>query len=409
MKRNLLKLAFVAMIVLLAAPFAGGRVLAQTRTLRGTVVDRAGNPIVGASVIIEGTTRGTSSGLDGTFALEGVGDGQQLAVSFIGYLSRTIAVGTQSTLTVALDEEVQSLDEVVVIGYGVQQKSDVTGSIASIKEEALANRSVENIQQALQGKAAGVQVYSASGEPNSSPQIRIRGFSSNTASASSPLFIVDGLKVNDIAYLDPSSVASMEILKDGASAAIYGAEAGNGVVLITTKKGRKGGARAFYDFTYGLTSLARKAKLMNAAEYVAYQTAAGNAQLMEPWDGKTDTDWFDTLYGDGGSFQRHTAGFETAGDNGSAYASISYMDNDGMYYGNKDWVKRLTFQINGDYKIRKWISFTTNNTITSDRWQSPRDGIDKSQTDSPYLIDPLLSPFYDKDALPVYMHELIAT
>ncbi len=409
MKQKLLKLAFVAMIALLAAPFAGGRAFAQTRTLTGTVVDRAGNPIVGASVVIEGTTRGTSSGLDGAFTLEGVSNGQSLAVSFIGYMPRTVAVGTQTAIAITLDEDVQSLDEVVVIGYGVQQKSDVTGSIASIKEEALTNRSVENIQQALQGKAAGVQVYSASGAPNSSPQIRIRGFSSNTASASSPLFIVDGLKVNDIAYLDPSSVASMEILKDGASAAIYGAEAGNGVVLITTKKGKKGGARAFYDFTYGLTSLAHKAKLMNAAEYVAYQTAAGNAQLMDPWDGKTDTDWFDQLYGDGGSFQRHTAGFETANENGSAYASLSYMDNDGMYYGNKDWVKRLTFQLNGDYKIRKWLTFTTNNTITSDRWQSPTDGSDKTGTDSPYSIDPLLSPFYDKDNLPVYMQELIAT
>ena len=403
-------MAFAAMIALLCVPFAGSRAVAQTRSVAGTVVDASGNPVVGAAVVIEGTTKGTSTGLDGSFTLEGVKDDTHLTVSYIGYKTLTTpSLGSQTSLTITLEEDTQMLDDVVVIGYGVQRKSDVTGSITSIKEDALINRSVENIQQALQGKAAGVSVFSASAAPNSSPSIRIRGFSSNSAGATDPLYIVDGLKVSNIGYLDPSSVESMEILKDGASAAIYGAEAGNGVVLITTKKGRKGEARAFYDFTYGITSLARKADLMNAEQYVAYQSAAGNSQLMEPWDGVTDTDWFDALYGDGGSFQRHTAGFESANDNGSVYASLSYMNNDGMYYGDKDWLKRITFQLNGDYKIKEWLTFTTNNTVESSRWQSPGDGINKDFNSSPYLYDPLLKPFYDKDNLPTYMQELIAT
>ena len=297
----------------------------------------------------------------------------------------------------------------VVIGYGVQRKSDVTGSITSIKEDVFQSRSVENAQQALQGKAPGVQVLSSSAAPGSSPSIRIRGFSSNNSGASEPLYVVDGLKVSDISYLDPSSIESMEILKDGASAAIYGVEAGNGVILITTKKGRKGEGRIFYDFTYGITSLARKADLMNAEQYVAYQTAAGNSQVLTPWDGKTDTDWFDVLYGDNGSFQRHTAGIETANDNGSVYASLSYMDNDGMYYGDKDWMKRITFQLNGDYKIKKWLTFTTNNTIESSRYQKQTDGVGTgNQAINPYGMDPLLPAFYDKDNLPAYMTELIA-
>jgi len=298
---------------------------------------------------------------------------------------------------------------VVVIGYGVQRKSDVTGSITSIKEDVFQSRSVENAQQALQGKAPGVQVLSSSAAPGSSPSIRIRGFSSNNSGASEPLYVVDGLKVSDISYLDPSSIESMEILKDGASAAIYGVEAGNGVILITTKKGKKGEGRIFYDFTYGITSLARKADLMNAEQYVAYQTAAGNSQVLTPWDGKTDTDWFDVLYGDNGSFQRHTAGIETANDNGSVYASLSYMDNDGMYYGDKDWMKRITFQLNGDYKIKKWLTFTTNNTIESSRYQKQTDGVGTgNQAINPYGMDPLLPAFYDKDNLPAYMTELIA-
>ncbi|MEF2793444.1 MAG: TonB-dependent receptor [Alistipes dispar] len=410
MKKSLLKLAFAAVIAVLAVPFAGSRTVAQTRNLTGTVVDKQGNPVIGAAVVVEGTTKGTSTGVDGSFSLDGVKENASLTVSFIGYKTLTTPpLGAKTSITITLEEDTQLLDDVVVIGYGVQRKSDVTGSITSIKEDVFQSRSVENAQQALQGKAPGVQVLSSSAAPGSSPSIRIRGFSSNNSGASEPLYVVDGLKVSDISYLDPSSIESMEILKDGASAAIYGVEAGNGVILITTKKGKKGEGRIFYDFTYGITSLARKADLMNAEQYVAYQTAAGNSQVLTPWDGKTDTDWFDVLYGDNGSFQRHTAGIETANDNGSVYASLSYMDNDGMYYGDKDWMKRITFQLNGDYKIKKWLTFTTNNTIESSRYQKQTDGVGTgNQAINPYGMDPLLPAFYDKDNLPAYMTELIA-
>ena len=410
MKKSLLKLAFAAVIAVLAVPFAGSRAVAQTRNLTGTVVDKQGNPVIGAAVVVEGTTKGTSTGVDGSFSLDGVKENASLTVSFIGYKTLTTPpLGAKTSITITLEEDTQLLDDVVVIGYGVQRKSDVTGSITSIKEDVFQSRSVENAQQALQGKAPGVQVLSSSAAPGSSPSIRIRGFSSNNSGASEPLYVVDGLKVSDISYLDPSSIESMEILKDGASAAIYGVEAGNGVILITTKKGKKGAGRIFYDFTYGITSLARKADLMNAEQYVAYQTAAGNSQVLTPWDGKTDTDWFDVLYGDNGSVQRHTAGIETANDNGSVYASLSYMDNDGMYYGDKDWMKRITFQLNGDYKIKKWLTFTTNNTIESSRYQKQTDGVGTgNQAINPYGMDPLLPAFYDKDNLPAYMTELIA-
>lgn len=407
MKKSLLKLTFAAVMLTLLVPFAGSRVVAQTRNLTGTVVDQKGTPVVGATVIIDGTTKGTSTGIDGTFTLNGVDAKQTISVSYVGFVPQQVTVGARTDIKIVLAEDTFGLEDVVVIGYGVQKKSDITGSIASVKGDVLANRSVENVQQALQGKAAGVNIFSASAAPGSSPSVRIRGFSSHTEGAADPLYIVDGLKVTNISYLDPASIESMEILKDGASAAIYGVEAGNGVVLITTKKGTKGG-RVFYDFTYGITSLARKADLMNAQQYTAYQTAAGNKQLMEPWDGKTDTDWFDVLYGDNGSFQRHTAGFETANDNGSFFASLSYMDNDGMYYGDKDWMKRLTFQVNGDYKIKPWLTFTTNNTVESSRYQSTTDGVGAgSQHVNPYIMDPLLAPFYDKDNLPTYMKELI--
>lgn len=407
MKQSSLKLAFIALIMILVNPFAGSQSVAQTRALTGTVVDQQGEPVIGATVVVEGTTQGTITGIDGAFRFENVSSGQIIKVSLLSYKTRQVTVGDQTSLRIILEEDSELLDEIVVIGYGVQKKSDVTGAIASVKGDALASRSVENIQQALQGKAAGVQVFSASSAPGASPSVRIRGISSNSTGASEPLYVVDGLKVKDIAYLDPNNIQSMEILKDGASAAIYGIEAGNGVVLITTKSGSKDESRIFYDFNYGFTSLARKAKLMNAQQYVDYNRAAGKGTSMDRWNGVTDTDWFDELYGDGGSFQRHTVGFESGNDKGTFFSSLSYMRNDGMYYGDKDYIKRLTFQLNVSYNIKPWLEFTSNNSIESMDYSRVGDGINKQQFNSPYFYDPLTPAFYDKDNLPDYMKALI--
>ncbi len=407
MKQALLKLVLIAVIMIAAIPFGGSRAVAQTRTLTGTVVDETGEPAIGTTVMVVGTTNGTVTGVDGTFTLNNVTPGQKVSISFLGYKTQEITVENQTSLHIVLREDAQLLNEVVVIGYGVQRKSDVTGSIASIKGDALASRSVETVQQALQGKAAGVQVMSGTAAPGTSPSVRIRGISSNSSGASDPLYVVDGLKVKDIAYLDPNNIESMEILKDGASAAIYGVEAGNGVVLITTKSGTKGESRIFYDFLYGATSLARKPKMMNARQYVDYNKAAGNGTSMERWDGVTDTDWSDVLYGDGGSFRRHTAGFETGNDKGTLFASASYLNNDGMYYGDKDYMKRLTVQLNATYNIKPWLEFTTSNSFEDMEFSRVGDGIGKQSYNSPYFYDPLTPAFYSKDNLPAYMQALI--
>jgi TonB-linked SusC/RagA family outer membrane protein len=407
MKQTLLKLVLIALIVIIAIPFANSQTVSQTRSLTGIVVDQLNDPIIGASVAIVGTTNGAITGIDGTFALNNVISGQEINVSYIGYKTQQIVVGDQTFLQIILTEDTKLLDEVVVIGYGVQRKSDVTGAIATVKGDVLASRSVENIQQALQGKAAGVQVMSGSSAPGSVPAVRIRGISSNSSGASEPLYVVDGLKVKDIAYLDPNNIESMEILKDGASAAIYGVEAGNGVVLITTKNGVKGENRIFYDFLYGQTSLAHKSKMMNARQYVDYNKAAGNAISMERWDGVTDTDWFDELYGDGGSFQRHTVGLDAGNDKGSLYVSASYLHNDGMYYGEKDYMKRLTAQLNATYNIKPWLEFTTSNSFEDMEFSKVGDGIGKQSYNSPNFFDPLTPAFYSKDNLPAYMQALI--
>ncbi len=375
------------------------------KQISGTITDVNGESLIGANVVEKGTTNGTVTDFDGKFSLN-VGNNAILQVSYLGYISQDISTEGKTSLDIVLKEDSKSLEEVVVIGYGVQKKSDVTGAITSVKGDALASRSVENIQQALQGKAAGVQVMGGSSAPGTSPAVRIRGISSNSSGNSEPLYIVDGLKVKDIAYLDPNNIKSMEILKDGASAAIYGVEAGNGVVLITTKGGTQGESKIFYDFNYGITSLARKPKLMNAQQYVDYNKAAGNS-MVNDWDGVTDTDWSEALYGDNGSFQRHTVGFDAGNEKGSLYASISYMKNDGMYYGDKDYMNRLSFQLNATYNIKPWLEFSSNNSIENSDYSRVGDGINKQGFNSAYYYDPLTPLFYDKDNLPAYMKDLI--
>lgn len=410
MIKNLIKkvLSVVAITFSIAA-WSGAEASAQEHRLTGTVLDGQGVPVIGASILIEGTSSGVVTDADGKYVFDSISPDATIIVSCLGYVDQRKAVGGATVLNFTLSEDAELLEDVVVIGYGVQKKSDVTGAISSVKGDALANRSVETVQQALQGKVAGVQVYSGSAAPGADPQIRVRGISSNSSGATNPLYVVDGLKVSSIGYLDPTMIESMEILKDGASAAIYGAEAGNGVVLITTKQGAKGqDGHIFYDFSYGFTSLARKADLMNAEQYVAYQTAAGNGTTMSAWDGVTDTDWADALYGDGGHIQRHTVGFEGGNDKGSLYAAMSYLDNDGMYYGDKDYMKRVSLQLNASYDIKPWLNISTNNTITYSDYERTGDGIDKQHYNSPYFYDPLTPTFYDKNNLPAYMQNLIS-
>ncbi|MCF0176525.1 MAG: TonB-dependent receptor [Bacteroidales bacterium] len=399
--------SFLKMIAVCAGLLASASVFAQT-TVSGIVVDQSGAPVIGAAVIVSGTTNGSATDIDGKFTLKNVSSSGILSISSIGYESQEVAVANQTYFRVTLAEDTQAIEETVVIGYGVQKKSNITGSISSVKGEMLQNRPVETVQQALSGKVAGVQVYQSNGAPGSDPAIRVRGIASNNTGSSNPLYVVDGLKVASIAYLDPSMIESMEVLKDGASAAIYGAEAGNGVILITTKTGSQGESRIFYDYTLGLQSVGKKADVMNAEQYAAFQKAAGNSTIISRWDGKTDTDWTDTLYGDGGTFQRHTLGFEGGNGKGSLYAAVSYVDNDGIYYGNKDFMKRLTFQVNAAYKIKPWIEFTTNNSIESSRYSNTQDGLNKMQYNSAYIYDPLTPDFYPADNLPEYMKALIA-
>ena len=370
---------------------------AQNRTVRGVVTDAAG-PVIGATVMVENTTNGVSTGMDGDWTLSNVPSSANLVFSCIGYVTQIIPVGNQTVINVTLVEDNQMIEETVVVGYGVQRKSDVTGSISSVKAEEIANTTATELGAALQGKISGLQILTSSGAPGAGSTFRIRGYSSN--GSSNPLYIVDGLKVRDINYLDVESIESIEVLKDAASAAIYGAEAGNGVVLITTKSAKNTEGRVFYNGLITMQKIANFPSVMNAEQYLKYQDLAGNANVRANWDGKTDTNWADEVFETGLS-QRHTIGFQNGNDRSSLYVSLSMDRNNGMVWGDKDVFNRLTGQVNASQQIKKWLTLTSNTSFEKATTSMVRQQSESGSAISSVLLhDPITPVFYTDAAMP---------
>ena len=358
-----LKKHVLGMLLAIAVPVCA---IAQNVTVKGLVKDDAGEPLALVSVAELGTTNGTVTDLDGNYSIS-VPSNATLQFSFMGYTTVSEQVNGRSTINVTLSEDAELLEEIVVIGYGVQKKSDLTGAVTSVRTDDLKNRSTSDAAAALMGKASGVQVVTASGAPGKGADIRVRGYSSNSGNIG-PLYIVDGLQVSSIQYLDPEMIESIEVLKDAASAAIYGAQAGNGVVLVTTKTGGKGQGKIFYNGQFTYSSLSRKLNTMRAADYIEFGKANGylsDALLNTYYDGTTDVDWGSEIFVPTWS-NRQTVGFQGGNDRGSYFVSINNVDNNGIFRGDKDQYKRLTMQINGDYKIKDWLTVGTNTSI--EKW-----------------------------------------
>ncbi len=372
----------------------------------GQVVDDANEPMIGVSVFEKGTSYGTITDLDGKFVMK-VKSNSFITVSYVGYVTQTVKAA--SNLKIVLKEDSKLLDDVVVVGYGIQKKSSVTGAISQVKAEDMENRTITDAKQALQGKTAGVQIISSSAAPGSTPTVRIRGFSSNVSSE--PLYVVDGVRLSDISGIDPNDIASMEILKDAASAAIYGAEAGNGVVLITTKKGSAGNGKISYSFQYTGQSLARVPKMLNSEEYINYMTE-GNTftqdYLLKNWDGVTNTDWTKVAFEDS-KMMKHNVAFTGGSDRGNYYLSLSYLDNDGIVKGNADNYQRLTATINSEYKIKNWLKVGTTNQIEKYNVRQVSSNNEYgSLLTSVMMLDPLTPDTYSADNLPVNMATALA-
>ena len=382
----------------LAAMLLGFVSYAQNRLVSGKVVDGNGEPVAGASVVVVGqTSMGTATDFDGTWRLS-VPDRANITISCIGYVSQTVSVAGRSVIDVTLEEDSEFLEETVVIGYGVQKKSDLTGAVASVRSDDLVNRSTTDAAAALQGKAAGIQVLNTSGAPGEGASIRVRGYSSNSGSIG-PLLIVDGLKVDNIQYLDPSMIESMEVLKDAASAAIYGAQAGNGVVLITTKTGaaNNGTAHITYNGRFTLQSLGKKADIFGAKDYIEYQTYIGNLSqdLLNANGYKgTDTNWYDAVFQPSWAIQ-HGITIQGGNNKGHFLTAINYVDDDGIVVGKKDVYKRLTAQINADYQLFKWFNVSSNTSFEKWSRKSVSSGYG-SVLNSVVSIDPLTPPYISR-------------
>ena len=386
-----------AAVMIVAAGLLGTVTSAQNRAISGTVVDENGAPVVGAAVMVVGNARlGTTTDMNGAFRLQ-VPQGANIVVESIGYKSQTLPTTGQSVFNITLEEDAELLDETVVIGYGVQKKSDLTGSVASVGADDIKTLSVTDAASALQGKAAGVQILNYSGAPGEGAAIRVRGYSSNSGNIG-PLLIVDGLKVDNIQYLDPSMIQSIEILKDAASAAIYGAEAGNGVVLVTTKSGNEGYSSISYNYRVSMNTLAKKPGVMNREQFIDFKKMQGYNIETEMQangdDGKIDTDWADVLF-ETGYLQQHGLTFQGGNNRGHFLVGLNYLNNNGMVVGDKDVYKRLSTQINADYKVKDWFQVGINTSI--EKWD--RNSVSQmSETNSVLMSviqnDPLTPVYY---------------
>lgn len=373
--------------------------------VKGSVKDANGEPVIGANVIVTGTRNQTTSDLDGNFSISCPSNGR-LTVSYIGLVSQTVNVSGRSYVDVTLEEDNRTLDGVVVIGYGVQKKSDLTGAIASVSGDDIKNLSTPDAGAALQGKVTGVQVIN-SGAPGAGAEIRVRGYGS--LSNNSPLYVVDGVKMSSIQYLDPSLIKSIEVLKDAASAAIYGAAAGNGVVIITTKSGANAGgmSRITYELKAASQSLGKKADLFNAADYIEYHKYLGDLTQEEldrnHYKG-TDTDWYDEVFDKSWRVQ-HTLTAQGGNSKGHYLVSLGLVNDDGIVKGDKDTYKRFTAQLNADYKFNDWLQVTSNTSV--EKWKRTAVGNGyASFLNSVVSIDPLTPAYvYSQDDMGMNMKD----
>lgn len=342
-------------IVITKAPVVAQRV---KKNITGTVTDAQGEFIIGANIIEKGTTNGTVTDVDGKFSLQ-VEDNAVLHVSCLGYLAQEIRITNQTSLNVLLEEDVQTLDELVVIGYGVVRKSDLTGAVASVKSDDLTKMATFSPISALQGRAAGVYVIQASGSPDAVASIQIRGI--NTPNDSSPLYVVDGFPMSDIDHLNPNDIESMEILKDASATAIYGSRGANGVVLITTKKGKSGPLKMNINAYYGFENLARRASMLNATQYAELSNEASLNADMDPIYSNTsnlpyNTNWYDAV-SQTGQYQSYNISFSGGGERISSMLSANYYRREGIIKSTD--FDRLSFTQNTSLKVMPFLNLST--------------------------------------------------
>ena len=324
----------------------------QAKTVTGTVTDVSGEPIIGANIRIKGTTTGTITDIDGNFSIEAEPQ-SVIEVSYIGYLTQETVINNQKSIRFLLKEDTKTLDEVVVIGYGVQKKADLTGSVANINTEKLNTQSNANIGQALQGKIAGVDIVSQGGAPDSGTRIMVRGI--GTLNNASPLYIVDGMYMNSIDHINPNDIASIDVLKDASSAAIYGSRAANGVIIVTTKEGSNTEGKPIIDLSVnlGISTASKFLDMLDAKGWAEVTTIARQAigkpalDMATDLANKPDNDWQDIMFRPA-LMQNYNLSVKGGGKYSTYYTGLGYFNQDGIVKGTN--YQRYNIQSKNDYK-----------------------------------------------------------
>ncbi|MCE9353574.1 TonB-dependent receptor [Phocaeicola vulgatus] len=337
----------------------------QAKTVTGTVTDVSGEPIIGANIRIKGTTTGTITDIDGNFSIEAEPQ-SVIEVSYIGYLTQETVINNQKSIRFLLKEDTKTLDEVVVIGYGVQKKADLTGSVANINTEKLNTQSNANIGQALQGKIAGVDIVSQGGAPGSGTRIMVRGI--GTLNNASPLYIVDGMYMNSIDHINPNDIASIDVLKDASSAAIYGSRAANGVIIVTTKEGSNTEGKPIIDLSVnlGISTASKFLDMLDAKGWAEVTTIARQAigkpalDMATDLANKPDNDWQDIMFRPA-LMQNYNLSVKGGGKYSTYYTGLGYFNQDGIVKGTN--YQRYNIQSKNDYK-RGIFSVGTNLIIS---------------------------------------------
>ena len=370
------------------------QLLAQQTTISGVVLDASDNsPLIGANVIIKGTTTGTVTDFDGVFKLNVPNEKTTLVISCIGYKTQDVTTSGQRNIRVLLKEDAELLDEVVVVGYGTMKKSDLSGASVTMGEDKIKGSIITNLDQSLQGRAAGVTAVSTSGAPGSSTSIRVRGQATINANAE-PLYVIDGVPVqgngqsgasfglgdalgngsvstiSPLSTINPADIVSMEILKDASATAIYGAQGSNGVVLITTKRGKAGEAKFTYDGMVALQRQTKRLDMMNLREYAGfYNDLANTGELSDPNKVYSDpsllgvgTNWQDAIFRTAFQ-QQHQIAAQGGTEKVQYYVSAAFMDQDGTIIGSN--FNRLSFRTNLDAQLKKWLKLGVSATYTS--------------------------------------------
>ena len=389
---------------------------AQKVNVSGTVLSATDQePLIGATVMVKGTAMGTATDIDGHFKID-VEWGRTIEISYIGYNPKEIKVTEpKNDITIYLEENSQVLDDVVVVGYGTQKKSVVTAAISKVDDTTLANTAPVRVDNALKGLTSGVTVTSSSGQPGSAAQVRIRGI--GTINNSDPLYIVDGMPIEGgIDYLNPTDIKSIEVLKDAASGAVYGARAANGVILVTTKNGAEGKTSVTYDFSYGWQRAAKHRKVLNATEYAVLMNegnlnSGAAAPYANPYQYGVGFDWQDAVFYNDAPVMNHQVSVSGASQKVNYFLSLGYYDQDGIVGGNfgRSNYKRLTLRSNTIYtlfdvsKERNWLN-KLQLTINASYARIKNKGIDTntmwgSPLGSALAMSPILTPYATGDQI----------